>query len=365
MIEIGRFRVPLAEPRPDVERFIRILMGRERADRPPLVEYIVDPIVMRPVLAALGRAWVEWDPEDSEAKAAYLDNFAEFWHCMGYDFVRFETSFAFQERRIKAKDTAPAARGDRWWADEHHGAIGSWEDFERFPWPGPQDIDLWSYEYLDAHLPEGMGLIVSHGGGVYEHLSWIMSYEGLCLALYDQPDLVAAVAHRIGTLIEGLYERLLELRNVVAVFQGDDMGFRTATLVSPAVLRQHVLPWHRRFAAMAHARGLPYFLHSCGNVEAIMDELIEEVGIDGKHSFEDAILPALEFQRRHAGRVAVLGGVDVNVLAGDSPDEVRRRVRELIDACGPLGRFAIGSGNSIPSYVPVENYLAMLDEALH
>jgi uroporphyrinogen decarboxylase len=38
-------------------------------------------------------------------------------------------------------------------------------------------------------------------------------------------------------------------------------------------------------------------------------------------------------------------------------------VRRIIDICGPRGRFAIGSGNSIPSYVPVENYLALVDEA--
>ena len=44
------------------------------------------------------------------------------------------------------------------------------------------------------------------------------------------------------------------------------MGFRTATLVSPAALRRYVLPWHKRFAAMTHATGRPYFLHSCGNL---------------------------------------------------------------------------------------------------
>jgi len=42
---------------------------------------------------------------------------------------------------------------------------------------------------------------------------------------------------------------------------------------------------------------------------------------------------------------------------------VRRRTREVIEACAPRGRFAVGSGNSIPSYVPPANYLAMVDEA--
>jgi uroporphyrinogen decarboxylase len=42
---------------------------------------------------------------------------------------------------------------------------------------------------------------------------------------------------------------------------------------------------------------------------------------------------------------------------------VRAYVRRLIDTCGPRGRFAVGSGNSIPSYIPVQNYLTMVDEA--
>jgi uroporphyrinogen decarboxylase len=142
------------------------------------------------------------------------------------------------------------------------------------------------------------------------------------------------------------------------------MGFKTGPLISPADLRKYILPWHKRFVAMAHERGLPYFLHSCGNLETIMEDLTEDVKIDGKHSFEDAIIPIQDFQARFGRRIAVLGGLDVNILSAQSPDEVRRRTRRLIEICGSRGRFAIGSGNSIPSYVPVENYLAMVDEAL-
>ena len=142
------------------------------------------------------------------------------------------------------------------------------------------------------------------------------------------------------------------------------MGFRTGTLLSPEALRRYVLPWHARQAAVAHEHGQQYFLHSCGNLAAIMDDLIDWVGIDAKHSFEDAIMPVEEFHRRYHDRVASLGGVDVDVLARGSEADVRRRTREVIDACAPLGRFAVGSGNSIPSYVPLANYLAMLDEAL-
>ncbi|OGO16223.1 MAG: hypothetical protein A2Z14_00250 [Chloroflexi bacterium RBG_16_48_8] len=95
-----------------------------------------------------------------------------------------------------------------------------------------------------------------------------------------------------------------------------------------------------------------------------MDDLINDVSIDGKHSFEDAIIPVNEFQEKYSDRIACLGGMDMNFLASSSPEEIRQRTRWLIETCGVRGRYAIGSGNSIPNYIPVDNYLAMVDEAL-
>jgi len=356
--------LPLDMARPDAGRFVEVLMGRRSVSRPPLVEYLVDEAVRKPIVTGLlGRAWVDPLPGDRPGLEAYLDNFIAFWQGLGYDFVRFEESLPFVETERVGPDSSQRT-GERHWRDMRRGAIASWADFELYPWPSVTPESLADYEYLATHLPEGMGLMACHAGGMYEHLSAIFSYEGLCYALHDQPDLVAAVADRLGGILLSFYRQLVELPNLIAVFPGDDMGFRTATLLPPDVLRRLILPWHRKFAGLAHMRGLPYFLHSCGNLSAIMPDLIDGVGIDAKHSYENAILSAAEFQERYGDRLGVLGGVDIDILARSSPEDVRREVRRLVDICGPRGRFAVGSGNSIPSYVPVGNYLAMVDEAL-
>jgi len=357
-------RIPLKEPRPDARGFVDILLGRRLGNRVPLVEYIVDEAVMRPVVeSVLRRPWAP-DLGDRESRSAWSDNFIEFWRRLGYDCVRFERGLPFDEPKLLAGDASlGGAGGTRAWADEHRGAVASWQDFERYPWPDVAAYDFSPFEYIASRLPEGMGWLTCHAGGPFEHLSWIMSYEGLCVALIEDRELVRAVADRVGGLLADFYRNLLDLPRIAAVFAGDDMGFKSATLVSPADLRAFTLPWHRTYAAMARERGLPYFLHSCGNVAAVMEDLIEDVGIDGKHSFEDAILGVEDFQAAYGGRLAALGGVDVNILAAGSPADVRDRTRRLIETCGPRGRFAVGSGNSIPSYVPVENYLAMVEEA--
>jgi len=304
-----------------------------------------------------GREWVDPGP-DRQSQAAYWDNFIAFWHHMGYDFVRLEISMPFP------RPDRPGGDGGRSYAETGRGPITSWEEFESYPWPRAEDADFFCYEHIIEHLPEGMGLIANHAGGIFEHLSGLMGYETLCLALYDQPELVRAVAQRLGERMEGFYRRVLQLPRLVAVFPGDDMGFRSGTLLRPEQLRKYALGWHRKFAEMTHAAGLPYFLHSCGNVAEIMDELIDEVGIDAKHSFEDAITPAAEAKRRWGGRIGILGGVDVDKLTRLPPPELRKVVRKVIDDCAGGGRFAVGSGNSIPDYVPLENFLTMIDEAL-
>ena len=356
--------LPLKNPRPDAARFVDILMGRVRADRVPLVEYIVDEAVLRPVVeGVLGRVWAP-DLGDRDSLRAWLNNFIAFWHRLGYDCVRFERGLPFAEPKVTAAGPEGEGSRPRAWAEEHRGAIMSRQDFDRYPWPRVEDFDFFPFEYIAGHLPEGMGLLTCHAGGPFEHLSWIMSYEGLCVALVEDRELVQAVSDRVGGLLVDFYRNLLGLGKITAVFSGDDMGFRSATLVSPADLRAFVLPWHKKIAALARERGLPYFLHTCGNVEAVMPDLIEDVGIDGKHSFEDVILPAERFQERYGGRIAVLGGVDINILAEGSPEDVKARTRRLIETCGARGRFAVGSGNSIPDYIPPVNYLAMVEEAL-
>jgi uroporphyrinogen decarboxylase len=329
------------------------------------VEYIVDDLLLAPIVTdLLERTWSPWSA-DRDAQARYLDNFIAFWHHLGYDCVRFEMSLGFAKHQLLAPDPAAPSTRDRAWADEHRGAIASWDDYESYKWPSAAATDYFPLEYISAHLPDGMGFMTCHAGGVFEHLSQIMSIEGLCLAIHDAPDLVQAVVDRIGECMLAFYDHLVGLDHLMAVFQGDDMGFRSATLISPDDLRRFCLPWQQRLAAKAHENGLPYFLHSCGNLDAIYGDLIEDVRIDAKHSFEDAIMPAEDFQARYGDRLGTLGGVDLNILAGPSQQAVRDRARELIETCGGRGKYAVGSGNSIPSYIPVANYLAMVDEALN
>jgi uroporphyrinogen decarboxylase len=159
-----------------------------------------------------------------------------------------------------------------------------------------------------------------------------------------------------------MLERTLPFERVKIVWGSDDMGFKTGTLLSPDDLREFVLSSHKVIADMSHEAGRPYIIHSCGNLDLIMDDLIDDVKIDAKHSFEDVIEPVTKAKVRFGDRIGLLGGIDVDFLCRASEDEVRQRVRDTLDICMPGGGYCLGTGNSVANYIPLDNYLAMLDE---
>lgn len=369
--------IHLKEPTPDIKNFLKGIRGEITPEKPLMCEYLIDDVLMKKILEDyLGRKWIEksdkteymggqmtFSKEDLEIMNLWLDNQIDFWYHMGYDYVRVEVSTPLPAVSLVTSDTAEGNQDhNRAWQGLEEGPIQSWEDFEKYPWPEVGGDSFYIHEYICNHLPEGMGFMTCHAGGVYEHVSRLMGYTGMCMALFDNPDLVKAVADRIGEIIKKYNEGLLQFDKLSAIFQGDDFGFNTQTLIAPDDIRKYFLPWHKTFAKQAHDAGRLYFLHSCGKIDDIMEDLIDDVKIDGKHSFQDNVLPIGGYKKRWGDRVALLGGVDIHKLSTYAPHELRKYVRSIIDDCAQGGRFAIGAGNSVTSYVPLENYLTMIDE---
>ena len=286
----------------------------------------------------------------------------------GFDYVRVGVvGMDFHLHKQRADDTAALARsGGRAYQDEHTGPIMSREDFERFDWPDPHapaaTADL---EWFQENLPEDMCIVGSGGFAHFaEFLAWLMGYETLCYALYDDRELVGAIAAKLTRHFRVILERMLAFDRVKMIWGSDDMGHKTGLLISPDDTREFVLRGHKLMAEMSHAAGRPYLLHSCGNLNDIMDELIDDVGIDAKDSFEDTIEDVRDLKGTYGRRIALLGGIDVDFLCRADTDAIRRRVRETLDVCMPGGGYCLGTGNSVTNYIPLDNYLAMVDEGM-
>jgi uroporphyrinogen decarboxylase len=350
-----------AKPDPNFARLEQVLRRAGLPDRVPFIELSADTEAMA---AFLGRPLPEYCLEPPEAFEAYHRGALEFHYRLGYDYVPAAIEPLPERNWIAAPNTSSYASRARIWAREGRGLISNWEELEGYAWPAAHRIDYSPIEYDVQHMPEGMKTIVNTSG-VFEQVVWLMGYETFYLALYDNPELVHEMFRRVGQLVFDICRQMCEIEGVGAIFLGDDLGYRSGTLVHPDVLREHVFPWHKRIAEVTHAHGLPFLLHSCGNLKDVMDDLIGTVRIDAKHSFEDTFLTAGQAKRLYGDRIAVLGGVDMDVLGRATPGLVRSYVRRLLDECAPGGGYALGTGNTVANYLPLENYLAMLEEGFH
>jgi uroporphyrinogen decarboxylase len=346
---------------PDWEGFLKCLRREGTPDRVYFIELLIDDEI-KTEIASRFRLMEDVDPGDPFF-ALHLEIRVQ--RFLGYDYVRFGVDdVGINIGRHSVTDTAGLVReGGRQYVDEHRGPITDWQQFEAFPWPDPDRLTTRGLEWLSENLPDDMCILGSRGFAHFaEYLTWLMGYETLCYALYDQRDLVQAISSRLMELYAEVTRRMLEFDRVKAIWGSDDMGFRTGTLISPADLCQFVLPGHKAVAAAAHAAGRPYLLHSCGKLDAIMDDLIDDVRIDAKHSFEDTIETVESAKQRYGDRIAVLGGIDVDFLCRSSEAGIRSRVRQTLEECLPGGGYCLGTGNSVANYIPLENYLIMLDE---
>ncbi len=335
-------------------RYMLAVMRNERPARLPIYEHHISPVIMEQVLGVSMVALLTGNDHDL---SEYYRYFCRFFKEMTYDTVSCEIGLA---------DLLPdhgAIMGGR------PGPIQTRADFERYPWAEIPDI-YWRhadrhFAALTRHLPDGMKALGGVGYGVFEISEDLVGFERLAYMQADDPELFADLYVKIGDLLLSVWSRVLaRYSDTFAICRmGDDLGFKTSTLVAPRTIRQHILPQYRRIINQIKAAGKPFLWHSCGSIFAIMDDVIA-LGINAKHSNEDAIAPYERWIELYGERIGLLGGIDVDLLCRKPPAEVFELVLDRGQKYRRLAKgYALGSGNSIPDYVPVEGYLAMVRAA--
>ncbi len=336
---------------PDYRNIVDAARNR-RPKRLPLYEHIICPEIMETILEV---EFLDLHEGDGADLRAYFARYCQFFREMTYDTVSYE---------VCVGEVLPG--GGALLHPSRGSAITSRAEFDAYPWDDLPQL-YWKraaprFEALAAVLPAGMKAVGGVGNGIFEIAQDLVGYENLCFLMIDDPELFAELMVRIGEVHVTLWSEFLpRFGDAFAVCRiGDDLGFKTSTLLQPDVLLAHVIPQYRRVIQLVHDAGLPYLQHSCGRIFSVMDAWIE-AGIDAKHSNEDAVAPYDEWIEHYGDRIGLFGGIDTDRLCRMAPDDLFEFV---LDAGARFRRdargYALGSGNSIPDYVPVDGYLAMI-----
>ena len=355
---------------PSFDNFRLTILRRAEPAYVPIVEFGVDYDVK---CAFLGKP------------VRTLEDEVEFWFQAGYDYVPLQTGIrtlfwpgytasekvadrgreteAQLHRRTQTKYTLYRDEvREMDWAPEGKGAITNMEEFERFPWPDPDQMDLSVFEEVKQYLRPGMK-VIAYLGYVFTSAWWLMGMETFCIALREQPELIQRLYDRIWSIQSRVLLRVLKCDAVGAVLHADDLAYSTALMVSPRHYREYVFPWYRWCGGVVRDHNLLCIFHSDGRLFPVLDDIVG-CGFNALHPIEPKAMDIAEVKKKVGDKLCLLGNIDLGyTLSLGTPQEVEEEVKEKIRTAGAGGGYCVGSSNSVTAYVPLANYNAMREAA--
>jgi uroporphyrinogen decarboxylase len=336
---------------PDYHNVIKAAKN-EKSDRIPLYEHGVSTEIMEIIK---GKKFADLTKGSYSDKKEFFRQYNQFFPDMGYDTVSWECG------------AGPVMPGSGSLGGHKEGVIQTRRDFEEYPWDTIPTLYFERYKddmrAFGETLPEGVKGIGGVGFGVFECVQDVTGFENLCYIKADDEEMYRGLFEKVGDMLAAIWTRLLrEYGDHFCVCRfGDDLGFKSSTLLPASDIRELVIPQYRRIISIIHGEGKPFLLHSCGCIFDVMEDIIA-AGIDAKHSNEDVISPYSRWIDDYGSRIGNFGGIDTDVICDSSQVDLVPYTTDIFKLCEAKGRgVAIGSGNSIPPYVSPDRYCQMLD----
>ena len=252
-------------------------------------------------------------------------------------------------------------------------APGFFEDYDDpskiddFDWPDPE-------KYIDP--ADCLSAVEAADGRAVLGILWSAHFQDACsafgmaeslLKMIEEPDMYRAVIDRITEFYLKANKIFYEATRgkVDAVLIGNDFGSQINLMLSPALIREFVMPGTKELVSQAKSYGLKVIYHSCGAVSEIIKDLAD-AGVDVIHPIQ-ALATGMEPQslkERFGDIVSFCGGVDAQyLLVTGNPEDIKSKVREL-KALFPTGLIISPSHEAILPDINPANVKALFD-AVH
>ena len=228
----------------------------------------------------------------------------------------------------------------------------------KVPDPTTPEIMIEARQEVTKHSGEHLVVCPGHNG-IFERAWQVMGFEEFMMGMSLYPGLIEK-------FLDDIADFKVEMaRKVVAAgfkcrHTGDDFGTQSGLMMSLATWRRFFRPRWQRVWRVYKDAGLPVIHHSCGNVTALIPDMID-MGMDVLEPVQPVM--DLAYLKRQFGRqITFWGGIDTqHVLPYGTPEDVRRHTAEVIRTLGRGGGLIIAPSQEIMPDVPVENILALVE----
>lgn len=240
-------------------------------------------------------------------------------------------------------------------------------EIEEHAWPS---VEWFDFSSVKENCRKHDEYCITSGGWapMVSRVLELFGMEKGLIYFYERPDLVHATLRKVTDFYYEFYDATLAAAE--GGFQifglGDDFATQRDLLVSPEIWRTFCKEPLKRLLSLGEKHRVYTFFHSCGAVAKVIPDLIE-IGVDILFPVQPNAwgMDHRELNARYGDKLAFWGGVDVqHVLPFGTEGEVRRHVRERIEYLGAGGGYILSSSHNLLKAFPLENILAMFDEAL-
>jgi len=202
-------------------------------------------------------------------------------------------------------------------------------------------------------------------GHVFELMHPVCGHEYMLIGMIEDPDWVTDMVTTYSKAIVEMQEILFSREGYPdGIFCYEDMGYKGAPFMSPAMYKEFIYPAHKLTCDFAHSKKLPFMMHSCGFIEPLLPGMVE-AGIDGLQVIEvKAGMDLLRIYRNYGEKIALMGGIDVRALYSNDREVIDKELLSKIPIVKEGCAYFLHSDHSIPKTVDYETYCYFVERGL-